>query len=153
KREYSGLGIGLALVKSLVQMHGGTVSAHSGGPNQGSEFVVRLPRTPEAGATRAPATTAQSRVAKARRVLVVDDNEDAAELLSLAVKALGNEVGTAHDGLEALELASTFRPEVILMDMGMPHMDGFEAARRIREQPWARHVTLVAVTGWGQEED
>ena len=135
-------------------MHGGSVSAYSAGPNQGSEFVVRLPRMLAARAeARHQPPSSRRRVGEGRRVLVVDDNEDAAELLSLAVADSVTKSARAGDGLQALELASAFRPEVILMDMGMPRMDGYETARRFRPQPWGAGITLVAVTGWGQEED
>jgi two-component system, chemotaxis family, CheB/CheR fusion protein len=154
ERSGSGLGIGLALVKNLVEMHGGTVEAHSAGVGHGSEFVVRLPITAEAATPQPiappvdePATTT------ARRILVVDDNRDAAESLAMLLELTGNETHTAHDGLEALETAAQVRPDLILLDIGLPKINGYEAARRIREQPWGKSVVLVALTGWGQAED
>jgi PAS domain S-box-containing protein len=152
---YTGLGIGLTLVKSLVEMHGGTVTVRSDGLGTGSEFTVRLPCV--VGRFEVPAVTDASvvpaRPARGRRVLVVDDNQDAAELLSVAVEMLGHEVRTAHDGVEAIEVARAFRPAIVLMDLGMPRMNGYEAARRIRETPWGKPIVLVALTGWGQEAD
>ncbi len=154
ERSGSGLGIGLALVKNLVEMHGGTVEAHSAGVGHGSEFVVRLPITAEAATPQPiappvdePATTT------ARRILVVDDNRDAAESLAMLLELTGNETHTAHDGLEALETAAQVRPDLILLDIGLPKINGYEAARRIREQPWGKRLVLVALTGWGQDED
>jgi CheY-like chemotaxis protein len=155
ERSTGGLGIGLALVKGLVEMHGGSVTAESPGLGQGSTFTVRLPVLEErAGA--APETPAEDgpRAAGARRrILVVDDNRDSAASMAMMLQLTGNEVRTAHDGIEAVEVAEVFRPEVILMDVGMPRLNGYEATRRIREQPWGRPVIIVALTGWGQEGD
>jgi PAS domain S-box-containing protein len=153
-RSQGGVGIGLTLVKRLVEMHGGTVRAHSAGPGQGSEFVVRLPALAEPAAG-APARKAEGGEAAAglprRRVLVVDDNVDAADSLALLLKLSGQETRVAYDGPTALLVAEAFRPQLVLLDIGMPGMDGYEVARRLREQ--GRKVPLVAVTGWGQEED
>jgi PAS domain S-box-containing protein len=151
-RSEGGLGIGLTLVKSLVEMHGGTVEAHSEGPGKGSEFVVRLPPLP-AGALKTAEEEKGRHAPSPCRVLVVDDNKDAAESLALLVQVAGHEVRTAHDGPTALEVAKTFRPEVVFLDIGLPRMDGYEVARQLRRQPGLEKVVLAAVTGYGQEED
>jgi signal transduction histidine kinase len=154
ERARGGLGIGLALVKRLVEMHDGTVEARSEGPGRGSEFVVRLPVLTETLQAAQQATeAAKDRAAVARRVLVVDDNADSAESLTMLLQVSGHETHTAHDGLEAVAAAERFRPEVALLDIGLPRLNGYDAARRIREQPWGKDMVLVALTGWGQEED
>ncbi len=154
EKSQGGLGVGLTIVKRLVEMHGGTVEAHSEGHGMGSEFVVRLPivlsvvqERQEEGDEQQDPPTAR------RRVLVVDDNVDAASSLAMVLKLMGNEVRTAHDGLEGVAAAREFRPDVILLDIGMPRLNGYEACRRIRQEPWGKNVVLVALTGWGQEED
>ncbi|HUG93426.1 MAG TPA: ATP-binding protein, partial [Planctomycetaceae bacterium] len=160
ERSVGGLGIGLTLVKSLVELHGGTVEVHSAGIGEGSEFLVRLPivtETPEpqppTPAGGEPTAIGEPAAATSRRILVVDDNRDSAESLALLLNLSGHETQTAYDGLETIEAASTFRPDVVLLDIGMPRLNGYEAARRIREQPWGQDMLLVALTGWGQEED
>jgi two-component system CheB/CheR fusion protein len=153
-RSQGGLGIGLTLVKNLVELHDGTVEAHSDGPGRGSEFVVHLPLAPVQCLADIPEKVVNpSLVLTTRRVLVVDDNRDAAESLGALLKLLGAEVRVAFNGPEALEALRTYQPGVMLLDIGMPGMDGYEVARRVRQQPEFRHVTLVALTGWGQEED
>jgi PAS domain S-box-containing protein len=150
----AGLGIGLALVRSLVQLHGGTVRVDSPGENQGSCFVVRLPIVVAPKESPRPVIEHTARARGRRyRVLVVDDNRDAKETLSRLIRMLGHQVETASDGAEAIDAAASFHPEIVVMDLGMPVMDGFEAARRIREQPWGTGMTLVAATGWGQDHD
>jgi PAS domain S-box-containing protein len=153
ERAHGGLGIGLTIVKRLVEMHGGTVEAHSAGVKRGSEFVVRLPL--QDGLGDAPALdAAEAEGASSRhRVLVTDDNVDAAESLGALLEILGHDVRTVHDGEAALELAESFRPDLILLDIGMPGLNGYEVCRRIRSRPWGREVFVVALTGWGQEED
>ena len=148
-----GLGIGLALVRRLTEMHGGRVTATSGGTGQGSQFEVRLPvlKLPPRQAPPSPLPAIQA--ATKRRVLVVDDNKDAADSLKMVLRALGHEVHTAYDGEEGIEQAAAVRPEVVFLDLGMPKLNGFEAARQIRENAWGKELRLVAVTGWGQEED
>jgi PAS domain S-box-containing protein len=154
ERSQGGLGIGLSLVKKLVEMHGGSVEAHSEGHGTGSEFVVRLPVVLSlAGSHRAEDAGAKVTATARRRILVVDDNRDSATSLAMMLRIMGNEAQTAHDGLEALDVAAAFRPDVILLDIGMPKLNGYETARRIRQEPWGKNVVLVAVTGWGQEED
>jgi CheY-like chemotaxis protein len=154
ERSVSGLGIGLSLVKNLVEMHGGTVEVHSAGLGQGSEFVVRLPITFETPKLQPPEPiTSQPTPTTARRILVVDDNRDSAKSLALLLKLTGNETQTAFDGLQAVELAETFKPDLVLMDIGLPKLSGYEACRRFRQQPWSKNLVLVALTGWGQEED
>jgi PAS domain S-box-containing protein len=147
-----GLGIGLSLVKRLVELHDGAVDARSDGPGTGSEFVVRLPlvdappSVPAEGAEPAAVTVG-------RRILVVDDNADAATSLATLLELCGHSTAIAFDGAEALDAAERFAPDAILLDVGMPKLDGYETARRIRALPWGRRVLLVAVTGWGQEAD
>jgi PAS domain S-box-containing protein len=154
ERNVSGLGIGLTLAKNLVELHGGTMEAHSAGAGQGSEFVVRLPVLAEAPKPQTPEPAAtELKTTPSRRILVVDDNEDSAESLTILLSLGGHETHTAHDGLEAIEAAEMFRPEVILLDIGLPKLNGFEVARKIREHPWGQTIMLVALTGWGQEED
>jgi PAS domain S-box-containing protein len=150
-----GLGIGLALVKSLVELHGGRVNVHSRGPNLGTTFTVRLPilSGPAKPITDGGGNRDTFPRQQRKRVLVVDDNPDALESLSIAVEWMGNEVRRAHDGIEALQVAETFKPDVVLMDLGMPNMNGIDAARQIRSEPWGRDLALVATTGWGQAED
>ncbi|MDB5309415.1 MAG: luxQ 1 [Gemmataceae bacterium] len=152
QRAQGGLGIGLSLVKEFVGLHGGRVEAHSDGPGKGSEFVVRLPA---AAATAAMPQTARTEQAPGpqRRVLVVDDNRDAAESLAMILGIMGHEVRTAHDGVAGVAAAAEFRPEVVLMDLGMPRLNGYEAARRIRAEPWGAGPFLVALTGWGTGDD
>ncbi|MCI0641746.1 MAG: ATP-binding protein [Gemmataceae bacterium] len=153
----SGLGIGLALVRGLVEMHAGTVQAQSDGPGKGSVFTVRLPVVSSAGtAMPQPAATDSASSLKSavrRRILVVDDSWDAANSLAMLLELGGNEVRTAYDGVEAIEAAESFRPDVILMDVGMPKLNGLDAARRIRNLPWSDKVLLIALTGWGQDEN
>jgi len=154
ERAQGGLGIGLTLVKRLVEMHDGTVEARSEGPGRGSTFVVRLPvlgDMPKAAPRATPA--AKERAAVARRMLVVDDNVDSAESLTMLLQVSGHETHTAHDGLEAVAAAERYRPEVVLLDIGLPSLNGYDAARRIREQPWGKDMVLIALTGWGQEAD
>jgi PAS domain S-box-containing protein len=155
-RARGGLGLGLAIVRSLVVLHGGSVSAYSEGAGRGSEFVVRLP-APEPGATITPVPAAPTQAepvsATGKRVLIVDDNADAAEMLSEALEVVGCTTRVAHDGLDALRIAEEFRPEVALLDIGLPVMDGYELARRLHELPAARDAKLIAVTGYGQQKD
>ena len=151
-RAQGGLGLGLAIVKNLVAMHGGSVSAASEGMGRGSTFTVRLPLI-EAHATKREAS-APLRAAPERRlarVLVVDDNVDGAEMLAEALHALGYRTAVAHDGLQALQVAAGFEPQIALLDIGLPVMDGYELAGRLREQ--RRDLTLVAITGYGQDAD
>src|SRR5690606_39135714 len=154
-RAAGGLGIGLALVRSLVQMHGGTVSAYSAGPGTGSTFTVRLPlMQSEPLSRRMGEPRGNERVRnRKRRILVADDNADAAASLALLLEMQGHETRTAADGRQAVELASTFQPDIIFMDVGMPQLDGLEATRQIRAQPWGKSMLIVALTGWGQAED
>ena len=155
ERAAGGLGIGLALVKGLVEMHGGVVWAQSEGAGKGSTFTVRLPAIPAVsrGPSGMPSGSEPLRSGPTRRVLVVDDNRDSADSMEKLLKLLGNDTRAAHDGIEAVEVAEEFRPEVILMDVGMPRLNGYEATRRIRERPWGRSVIIIALTGWGQEGD
>jgi PAS domain S-box-containing protein len=151
-RSQGGLGIGLTLVKRLVEMHGGTVTASSEGPGKGSEFVVRLPILAERLQAETPGTAPATTVPPLR-ILVVDDNTDTAASLAILLNLAGHETRTAHDGLEAVATAEKFRPDVVLLDIGLPRLNGLDACRRIREQPWGKNTFLVALTGWGQEED
>jgi signal transduction histidine kinase/ActR/RegA family two-component response regulator len=156
-RSQGGLGIGLALVRRLVELHGGTISARSAGRGKGSEFVVRLPALP-APPPRAlgtpPDREAERRATVAqRRILVVDDNVDSAVTLGILLKMEGHEIQLAHDGQAALQAASAHKPEIVLLDIGMPRMDGYEVARRLRQQPLLEKTFLVALTGYGQDED
>jgi CheY-like chemotaxis protein len=164
-----GLGIGLSLARRLMMMHGGSIEARSGGEGLGSEFVARLPVL-RAGATATPAASIAPSVAAAppampypapsaaapnrvRRILVVDDNLDAADTLAELLRLCGNETSVAHDGLQALEALESERPEIVLLDIGLPKMDGREVCRRAREQDWSKDMVFVAVTGWGQADD
>ena len=150
----SGLGVGLTIVRQLVEMHGGSVEAHSEGLGKGSEFVVRLPIVPPPANEAGSEQHDQSfRPAINRRVLVVDDNADAAATMEMLLAKMGNDVRTAHDGKQAIEAAAAFRPDLILMDIGMPHLNGYEACRRIREMPWGQKLTIIALTGWGHAGD
>ncbi|OWK34448.1 PAS domain-containing protein [Fimbriiglobus ruber] len=156
ERTTGGLGIGLALVKGLVEMHGGTVTAESGGSGKGTVFTVHLPvaaRGPDPVSNGGNVETESSAGMVKRRVLVVDDNRDSATSMALMLELMGNEVRTAHDGLEAVDRAGEFRPDVVLMDVGMPRLNGLDATRRIREQSWGQTMTVIALTGWGQETD
>jgi CheY-like chemotaxis protein len=155
-RAQGGLGLGLAIVRSLAELHGGRVEAHSEGAGRGAEFVLRLPRTSlTTTPTRAAAEShrAAPRTARPRRVLVVDDNHDAAAMLAEALTVRGHTVRTAHDGLSGLRAAETFLPDVALVDIGLPVMDGYELARQLSEHPRLRGIRLIALTGYGQEQD
>jgi CheY-like chemotaxis protein len=153
-RSQGGLGIGLALVRALVELHGGSVEARSAGPGRGSEFTVWLPVAEAPTASSEPsADGAKSSAGPRRRILVADDLRDSVDSLSLVLRMAGHEVQTAHDGLEAVQAAAAFRPDVVLLDIGMPKMNGYEAARHIRQQSWGQRMVLIAVTGWGQPED
>jgi PAS domain S-box-containing protein len=153
ERKQGGLGIGLTLVKTLVQMHGGMVTARSEGLGRGSEFEVRLPTL--SGARRAQAAPAVEELAPPgpRRILIVDDNEDGAQSLAELLELGGHETHKANDGYQAIEAAERLRPDLVLLDIGLPRMNGYEVCQRIRQQPWGRDLAVVALTGWGQEED
>ena len=150
-----GLGIGLSLVKQLVELHQGRVTARSDGPGQGSEFTVHLPLARDQSAPCPPdATPARQRTADRRlRVLVVDDSEDAALTLATLLELAGYEPHLAHDGEQALAVAEACRPDVVLLDIGLPKLSGNEVCWRLRQQDWGRHMTVIALTGWGQEQD
>lgn len=150
-----GLGVGLALTRGLVVLHGGSIEARSRGEGQGSQFVVRLPLPPDqtARASQVPSTQDSVAMTSGRRILVVDDNEDAATTAAMLLRLWGHWVETAHDGEAALTTAADFRPDVVLLDLGMPNTDGFEVARRLRATEEGSEVLLIAMTGWGQDED
>jgi CheY-like chemotaxis protein len=151
-RSQGGLGIGLCLVQRLVEMHGGSVHADST-VGQGSEFVIRLPIAQPAPQAPSPDTPTSEAAPRSLRVLVVDDNVDLARSLASLLKASGHDVRTAHDGPRALEAAREFRPNAVLLDIGLPGMNGFEVAQRMRQEPILQNVVLVAMTGYGQETD
>jgi CheY-like chemotaxis protein len=153
-RADGGLGIGLTLVRRLVEMHDGTVQAFSEGPGMGSEFIIRLPLS-----VSKVVTTSETQVStpvapvSGRRVLVVDDNRDSAESIAVLLRLCGNDVRTTHDGRLAVEIALAYRPDVILLDIGLPKMNGLEVCRHLRLDPNMQKVLIVAMTGYGQEED
>jgi CheY-like chemotaxis protein len=154
ERSSTGLGIGLTLVKTLTEMHGGTVEVRSEGVGRGSEFVVRLPISVETDAPVSRPMATASAATTPLRILIVDDNHDSADMLATLLKFSGHETYTTHDGLAAVQAATRLDPDVILLDIGLPVLNGYEAARRIREQQsQKRRPLLVALTGWGQDED
>jgi two-component system CheB/CheR fusion protein len=154
ERSQGGLGIGLSLVRGLVELHGGTIEARSRGLGKGSEFVIRLPLAPAGHAESLPARERTARAgALSLRILVADDNQDSAESLALLLQMMGHEVRTELDGAQAVETARAFQPQVVLLDLGMPRLNGYEAARRIRALPGGDDVVLIAQTGWSQPED
>ena len=153
ERSRDGLGIGLTLVKTLVEMHDGTVEVRSDGLGHGSEFVVRLPILVETPRPRSSEILSEPAATLTRRILIVDDNKDGARSLAMLLKLFGHETEIAHDGLKALEAAERLHPDAVLLDIGLPKLNGYEVCRRIRAQPWGKDLMLVAVSGWGQEED
>jgi PAS domain S-box-containing protein len=153
EKSQGGLGVGLAIVKQLVEMHGGHVEAHSEGPSMGSEFVIRLPAILSVKEEQPSPSGESAAPTRKLRILVTDDNADSAASLSMMLRLMGHDVHLAHDGVEAVDAAASFRPDVILMDIGMPRMNGYEACRRIRGEPWGAPIIIIALTGWGQEED
>ena len=157
ERAQGGLGIGLSLVEGLVRLHGGTVEARSAGLDQGSEFIVCLPRSRPAASPAAPSSEFERAHEEAptrrRRILVVDDNQDAANTLSELLQMLGSDIAVEHDGLSAVQRVAQFAPDVVLLDIGLPDINGYEAARRIRQLEGVHQPRLIALTGWGQEQD
>lgn len=153
ERSRGGLGIGLTLVKRLVEMHGGNIEARSEGLGLGSEFVVCLPMLVEKLESHSPPAQSADEQAVPRRILVVDDNKDSAESLAMLLRLTGHETRVAYDGLGAIEMAKQYRPDVVLLDIGLPKLNGFDACRQIRRQPWGEDIVIVALTGWGQDED
>ena len=151
-RSDGGLGIGLSLVKGLLKLHGGTVEAHSAGLGHGSEFIVRLPLN-VLGSSDHRISDAPRKAAAARRVMVADDNKDAADALAMLLEMAEHDVRVAYGGRAALTLAQTFRPDVAFIDIGMPDCSGYEVAQAIRRETWGVDIRLVALTGWGQDED
>jgi CheY-like chemotaxis protein len=155
ERSQGGLGIGLSLVRGLVALHGGSVEARSAGVGKGSEFIVRLPIV-DRSVTRVALQSGEAGKrlpGRKHRILIADDNRDAATSTALMLQLAGHETELAYDGMQAVQTAEAFRPDVVLLDIGMPKVNGYEAAARIREQPWGRGMALIAVTGWGQEDD
>jgi PAS domain S-box-containing protein len=161
ERAQGGLGVGLALVRGLVDLHGGRIEAHSGGPRMGSEFIVHLPvdehepqpRAEQPRAGESGQAAEQRRPAAARRILVVDDNVDSAQSLAMLLNRMGHETQMAYDGLEAVQAAAAFKPQIILLDIGLPKLNGYEAAKKIREQASADGLAIIALSGWGQDRD
>jgi CheY-like chemotaxis protein len=149
----SGLGVGLSLARRLVEMHGGTIEARSDGVGKGAEFTVRLPALPSVPDIVPGRPPAEEPALPAHRILVVDDNQDSADTLGMLLEALGAQVRIAYGGAEALEEFASFQPEIVLLDIGMPDMDGYELAAAIRARPNGSGVMLVAITGWGQDGD
>jgi CheY-like chemotaxis protein len=152
ERAQGGLGIGLTLARRLVELHGGSIEAKSQGPGTGSEFIVRLPLA-KGSRPRSQKPKLEDQKASCKRILVIDDNHDSADSLGKLLGLMGNEVRTAYDGLEAVEAAAEFQPDVILLDIGLPSLNGYDAARRIRQQSRSAEPVLIALTGLGQEQD
>jgi CheY-like chemotaxis protein/anti-sigma regulatory factor (Ser/Thr protein kinase) len=153
-RAEGGLGIGLALSKGIVELHGGTMTVHSEGPGHGSLFEIRLPLQATGRTNDAPSVTRDgAAISQRRKVLLADDNEDALETLHMLLESIGHEVITARSGAEALAAAAKVQPEIAVLDIGMPGMNGYEAAKALRREPWGKRMLLVALTGWGQAED
>jgi CheY-like chemotaxis protein/two-component sensor histidine kinase len=150
-RSQGGLGIGLALARRLVEMQDGEIAAYSDGPGRGSAFVVTMPLATSAQPRGAPAPNDPARVAG--QIVVIDDNVDAAATLAMLVEQLGGTAHVAHDAESGLAAVSAFQPDIVFLDIGMPRMDGYQVCRRIRQQPAARHIMVIAVTGWGQSQD
>jgi CheY-like chemotaxis protein len=150
-----GLGIGLTLVKQLVEMHGGSVRAFSDGPGKGSSFEICLPAVEmekiDAPPTKQEVSPTDGKLAL--RILIVEDNLISAEMLATMLQMRGSEVQTANDGIEGLKLAESFRPDVVLLDIGLPTISGYDVARAIRQQSWGQGLTLIAITGWGEEQE
>ncbi|HEX6320943.1 MAG TPA: response regulator, partial [Burkholderiales bacterium] len=153
QRVGGGLGVGLALARRIAELHGGTLEARSEGENRGSEFTLRLPLVQRAAQAGPPRAAGAALPLVARRVLVVDDNADAAFTLDLLLKSLGHETRVVHDGPAALEAAREFRPDIVLLDIGLPGIDGYEVARRLRALGQDYPLRIFAVTGWGTEAD
>ena len=151
-RSQGGLGIGLTLVKRLVDMHGGSIEPRSNGEGMGSEFIVRLPILSKPSMASQDGSES-TRATPTRRVLIVDDNRDSADSLAMLMQITNNEAYLAHDGVEAVEAIEKHRPEVVLLDIGLPKLDGHEVCRRVRKEPWGKDILIIALTGWGQEED
>jgi CheY-like chemotaxis protein len=153
ERSQDGLGIGLTLVKRLVEMHGGSIEARSAGEDQGSEFVVQLPIIDKPAMVSSTICDVAPESPSQRRILIVDDNLDSADSLAMLLEITGNQTYLAHDGVEAIESIEKYRPEVVLLDIGLPKLDGHEVCRRVREQPWGKDIRIIALTGWGQDDD
>src|SRR6185437_6607846 len=151
-RSEGGLGIGLALAKGLIHLHRGTLEVRSEGPGLGSEFIVNLPRTMLSAPTHEPASPT-SALQVSRRILIADDNKDAADSLAILLRMDGHDIVVVHDGRLAMSTIESFRPEIALLDVGMPGLDGYEVARHVRQCPLGTMITLIAVTGWGQASD
>jgi CheY-like chemotaxis protein len=155
EKSRGGLGIGLNIVKRLVEMHGGRVEAHSAGAGAGSEFIVRLRVLMTLASDSGQLNKAEARpmpLAR-RKILVADDNIDAASSMAMLLRIMGNDVEVANDGQQACDIAAQFQPAIIFLDIGMPKLNGYEACRHIRAQAWSANTTIIALTGWGQEED
>jgi len=153
EQSREGLGIGLTLVKRMAEMHGGSIEAKSRGEGEGSEFVVRLPIREKQAEVSSPASDAVAESSAQRRILIVDDNKDSADSLAMLLEITGNKTYMAHDGVEAVEAIEKHRPEIVLLDIGLPKLDGHEVCRRVREQPWGKDIVVIALTGWGQDDD
>ena len=150
--EHGGLGIGLALARRLVSMHGGEIEAHSDGPGRGSEFIVRLPLLAESSAPTSPTQRSGVRATNCRAV-IIDDNKDAADTMSLVIEQLGGSARTANDAVSGLKAIREFTPDIVFLDLSMPGIDGYEACRRIRSEIADRNVVVVAMTGWAQDQE
>jgi CheY-like chemotaxis protein len=153
EKSEGGLGLGLTIVKRLVEMQGGSVEARSGGPGKGSEFLVRLPVVASVVQDQSTAGELSAQSGGQHRILLTDDNVDSDTSLGMMLSLMGQEVRTAHDGLEAEEAAAAFKPDVIFLDIGMPKLNGYDTCRRIREHPGGEKMIIVALTGWRQDED
>ena len=153
ERTRSGLGIGLTLVKRLVELHGGSIVAKSAGLGRGSEFIVRLPMLIDGPRAQHTPNPLSSQAVAPKRILVTDDNQDAADSVAMLLRLSGHEVETAYDGMKAVEKAESYQPDIMLLDIGLPGMNGYDVCRSIRQQPWGKAIRIVALTGWGQDQD